>query len=201
MENQPTPYIDPGYNLWSYANRILCHCPKCDRQAIVAESRIYCLSCTYQERKSAGKLHGDVVGTPQQWCPHCATCGYRLLGIRLKTTASSKLPATKAVPCPSCHQQTNIDIKWDLDRHSGGAVDPVFGYTLWLQIPCSGHILWAYNQKHLLDLKSFIRSSFRDGRNRSKYSMVTRLPRWMIIAKNREVVLRCIEKLEARIDK
>ena len=53
MENQPTPYIDPGYNLWSYANRVLCHCPKCDRQAIVAESRIYCLSCTYQERKSA----------------------------------------------------------------------------------------------------------------------------------------------------
>ena len=201
MENQPTQSIDLGHNLWSYADRVLCYCPKCDRQAIVAEGRIYCLSCTYQERKSAGKLHGDVLGTPQQWCPHCATCGYRLLGIRLKATASNRLPATKAVNCPSCHQQTNVDIKWDLDRHSGGAVDPNFGCTLWLQIPCSGHILWAYNQKHLLDLKSFIGSSFRDGRNRSKYSMVTRLPRWMIIAKNRDVVLRCIEKLEARIDK
>jgi hypothetical protein len=200
MENHPTPYIDSGHNLWSYADRVLCHCPNCDQQSIVAEGRIYCLSCTYQERKSTGKLHGDVLGTPRQWQPHCSTCGYRLLGIRLKAKASGRLPQTKAVNCPACHQQTNVDLQWDIDRHSSGAIDPNFGCKLWLQIPCGGNILWAYNEKHLSDLKSFIGSSFRDGRNRSKYSMVTRLPRWMIIAKNRGVVVRCIEKLEARID-
>jgi hypothetical protein len=201
MENHPTPYIDPGHNLWSYTNHVLCHCPKCDCKAIIAESRIYCLSCTYQEWKSDGRLHGDVLGTPRQWSPHCSTCGYKLLGISLKVKASDRLPQTKSVTCPACHQQTDVDLKWDIDRHSSGAIDPNFGCKLWLQISCDGNILWAYNEKHLLDLKSFIGSSFRDGRNRAKYSMVTRLPRWMIIAKNRGVVMNCIEKLEDRINK
>jgi hypothetical protein len=197
MEHNSDRYINFGENLWSYADRVLCHCPKCDRQAIVAEGRICCLSCTYQEQKSEGKLHGNVLGTPRSWSPHCSTCGYRLLGIRLKAQAiSSQLPQTKSVTCPACKQQTDIDLQWNIDRHSSNAIDPNFGCELWLQISCCGSILWAYNERHLSDLKSYIGSSLRDGQHRRKWSMVTRLPRWMIIAKNRDAVLKCIDKLE-----
>jgi hypothetical protein len=196
MEHNSDRYINFGENLWSYADRVLCHCPKCDRQAIVAEGRICCLSCTYQEQKSEGKLHGDVLGTAKHWCPHCSTCGYRLLGIRLKAKASGKLPQTKAVLCPSCKQKTDVDIQWNIFRNSNNPIDPIFGFNLWLQIPCCGSILWAYNERHLSDLKSYIGSSLRDGQHRRNWSMVTRLPRWIIIAKNRDAVLKCIEKLE-----
>jgi hypothetical protein len=190
MEHNSDRYINFGENLWSYADRVLCHCPKCDRQAIVAEGRICCLSCTYQ-------LHGNVLGTPRSWSPHCSTCGYRLLGIRLKAQAiSSQLPQTKSVTCPACKQQTDIDLQWNIDRHSSNAIDPNFGCELWLQISCCGSILWAYNERHLSDLKSYIGSSLRDGQHRRKWSMATRLPRWMIIAKNRDAVLKCIDKLE-----
>ena len=193
-------YIVPGKNLRSYADRVLCHCPRCEQKAIISEGRICCLNCTYQQQKSAGKLYGDVIGTAQQWCPHCATCGYRLLEIGLKAKASSNLPKTKLVSCPSCKQENNIDIQWNIYHHSNAATDPIFGCALWLQIPCCGNILWAYNEKHVSDLKSFIGSSLRDGRNRCKWSMVTRLPRWMIVAKNRDAVMKCIEKLETKID-
>jgi hypothetical protein len=196
MEHNSDRYINSGESLWCYDDRVLCHCPKCDRQAIVSQGRIYCLSCTYQENKCEGKLHGNVVGTPRSGRPHCATCGYRLLGIRLKAKAiGNHLPQTKSVTCPACKQQTNIDLQWNIDRHSSNAVDPNFGFELWLQISCCGSILWAYNERHLSDLKSYIGSNLRDGRNRRGGSMISRLPRWMVIAKNRDAVMKCIDKL------
>jgi hypothetical protein len=200
MQHNSDRYINSGESLWCYADRVLCHCPKCERQAIVSKDRIYCLSCTYQEKKYEGKLHGNVLGTPRSWSPHCSTCGYRLFGIRLKAKAiGSQLPKTKSVTCPACKQQTKIDLQWNIDRHSSNAIDPSFGCELWLQIPCCGNILWAYNERHLSDLKSYIGSNLRDGRNRRGGSMISRLPRWMVIAKNRDAVLKCIDKLEDRI--
>jgi hypothetical protein len=199
MKHNSDQYINPGANLWSYADRVLCHCPKCDLQAIVAKGRICCLNCTYQEHKSAGKLHGDVLGTAKQWCPHCSTCGYRSLDIRLEAKASDRLPPTKLVICPACKQENNLDLQWSIYQYSSAAIDPSFGCALWLQIPCCGNVLWAYNDRHLSDLKSYIGSNLRDGQNRRKWSMVTRLPRWMIIAKNRDAVLNCIKKLEDRV--
>jgi hypothetical protein len=128
MQHNSDRYINSGESLWCYADRVLCHCPKCERQAIVSKDRIYCLSCTYQEKKYEGKLHGNVLGTPRSWSPHCSTCGYRLLGIRLKAKAiGSQLPKTKSVTCPACKQQTKIDLQWNIDRHSSNAIDPSFG--------------------------------------------------------------------------
>jgi hypothetical protein len=116
--------------------------------------------------------------------------------VQVKAKASSNLLQAKSVICPNCHQKTDIDLQWNICHNPNAPVDPTFGCKLWLQIPCCGSILWAYNERHLSDLKSYIESSLRNGRNRGKWGMITRLPRWMIIAKNRGAVLKCIEKLE-----
>lgn len=76
--------------------------------------------------------------------------------------------------------------------------DPCFGYLLWLRSETSKGIVWAYNMRHLTLLHSYIQAQVRERhrmvtwRNRSIFA---RLPRWMKSSKNRELVLRHLNKL------
>ncbi len=85
----------------------------------------------------------------------------------------------------------------------GAPVDAYFHYTLWLVTPCAGHTLWAYNLQHLSFLRAYVSSQLRDrplvapGMYRNKL-LESRLPKWMISAKNRSQVLGAIEKLERK---
>ncbi|PUB09449.1 hypothetical protein [Paenisporosarcina sp. OV554] len=79
----------------------------------------------------------------------------------------------------------------------GGAFDWYFGYPLLLQIPFREHTFWAYNLKHLQYLKSYIEAELRE--NHPYYlSVESRLPLWMKSAKNRDLILKAIIKLELK---
>ncbi len=88
----------------------------------------------------------------------------------------------------------------------GEPVDPYFHARVWLQIPCAGHVLWAYNEKHLDFLRSFVSSKLRrhqpgtgDPKEARNKILTSRLPRWMKVSKNRETVLTGIGRLESRL--
>ncbi len=85
-------------------------------------------------------------------------------------------------------------------------VDWIFHYPLWLQTDCCGQTLWAYNFDHLSFLESYIAAKLRIGIIASdskevsyrNSTLASRLPRWMIQAKNRDEVLKCIDKLKSQ---
>ena len=87
-------------------------------------------------------------------------------------------------------------------RPGGGPHDDYFHRPLWLQTPCAGHTVWAYNAQHLAELEAFIGARLREQvrdpvtgwKNRS---MVGRLPRWMKAARHRDDVLRGLARLRA----
>ena len=75
--------------------------------------------------------------------------------------------------------------------------DYYFGLPLLLQMPCPQGILWAYNQQHLQDLKTFIQADLRERtKNSGNGSLMSRLPLWIKSAKNRDMLLKMIEKME-----
>jgi transposase-like protein len=201
MDNQNSKhYIDPGTPLWQYTDRVFCRCPKCDQKAIISTTtehiRISCLSCTYQENRSADKLYNDVVGKARELCP---TCGYQWLEANIKAKATSQLKKTTSIDCPGCKQQAIIKLHWENDQdelYGNSPIDPFFGFPLWLQIECCNNVLWVYNEKHLADLQAYVAAKIRYRANRGKWSMITRLPQWIISAKNRETILKCLEKIE-----
>lgn len=63
--------------------------------------------------------------------------------------------------------------------------------------------LWALNLEHLSFLESYIEADRRTGLNKDdakrlrirNATLASRLPEWMIIAKHRTEVLKCIDKL------
>lgn len=84
----------------------------------------------------------------------------------------------------------------------GGPVDPFFQLPVWLQTDVGEHLLWAYNEAHLNLLEAHVKAKLRE-RNGFKYkveSIGAKLPRWMTSAKNREQVLKAIERLKNKLN-
>jgi hypothetical protein len=91
----------------------------------------------------------------------------------------------------------------------GAPVDCFFNLPLWLQIGCCGEILWAYNEPHLSLVENFVRADLREDsratvkpayywHNVSSLSM--KLPTWLKLAKNRDEILKAIERLRKTLE-
>jgi hypothetical protein len=85
----------------------------------------------------------------------------------------------------------------------GAPVDWYFHLPLWLQTPCCGETLWAYNAAHLAFLEDYVRATLREHargphgwRNQA---LANRLPKWMAEAKNRAEVLKGLEQLRQKL--
>lgn len=82
-------------------------------------------------------------------------------------------------------------------------VDWYFHIPLWLQTPCCGEVLWAYNEEHLAFLEAFVaakqRTSVRDEYGWSNRSLMNRLPLWVKQAKNCDEVLRGLGRLREKL--
>lgn len=84
-------------------------------------------------------------------------------------------------------------------RYTSGCSYP----TLWLQTDTRHGELWAYNLPHLDLIRRFVAADLRErapwydhGR---KMTLVARLPAWMKSAKNRDDVLRTVDRLRATV--
>ncbi|MEE3718420.1 hypothetical protein V2H45_16895 [Tumidithrix elongata RA019] len=142
---------------------------------------------------------------------HCPQCD------RLSTVMPFSESASEAAPLP----QTQTHKIFDRHRLSckycgyskdwqgnsvtiGGDRDWYFNLTLWLQIPCCGEILWAYNAEHLDFLENFVRAKLRERSPDPKLgwqnqSLASRLPNWLQSAKNRQQILHGIAKLREKL--
>ena len=81
----------------------------------------------------------------------------------------------------------------------GGALDWYFGLSLWLQTPCCGNLLWAYNARHLAFLENYVAAELRARIPYRNGSLASRLPQWIKRAHNRPELLRSIEQLKKKL--
>lgn len=82
-------------------------------------------------------------------------------------------------------------------------VDPFFKYDLFLQEDTKNGSLWVYNADQLSHLKAYTCAKLREKKEKDKYfdyylSFFHKLPAWVKSAKNREIVLNKIAKLEKK---
>jgi hypothetical protein len=128
-------------------------------------------------------------------CPRCGGCAR----VAAADSATMYLFAPRTLACAAC----GLSRSWEgdsLTRHAGrSAVDDHFELPLWIQAPCCGETLWAYNWRHLDLIESFVRAVHRERRPNaygwSNRSVVSRFPRWMKSAHNRVALLACIARL------
>ena len=141
-------------------------------------------------------------------CPRCSACA------RVRDRGPDADPRIRLV-CPACAYTRQRKRAGSVFVYSsspdvlpgavafGAAVDAFFRLPLWLQAPCCGETLWAYNARHLDYLEAYVGATLRE-RARGEHgwsnaSLASRLPRWMLAAGNRDGVLRCIRGLRERL--
>lgn len=127
------------------------------------------------------------------------------------------------VVCPSCSQKAICKLKQDLkkvelicsqcgyNKHSstvtniGGiqantvmAAHEYFNVALWLQVPFKNDHFFAYNDAHLEYLERYIGATLREHKNRTGFTLLEKLPKFYHDAKNREPLLKLIQKLKQK---
>ncbi|GAA3870078.1 hypothetical protein GCM10023084_23930 [Streptomyces lacrimifluminis] len=90
---------------------------------------------------------------------------------------------------------------------SGGtaapAHDPYFRIPVWLQTETRHGWLWAYNLEHLTHIRRFVAASLRERApwydTGQKMTLVARLPVWIKSARNRDEILRAVDRTQAML--
>lgn len=136
-------------------------------------------------------------------CPRCEQRAYvtPLVDGQPEAGAAPGIFAPRRCVCPSCgyiQEWRKIGVLF------GRAVDWYFELPLWLQTPCCGHTLWAYNADHLAYMEAYVRATLREeaphaslNRNRT---LASRLPDWIKHKENRAEVLKGLARLQRLLD-
>lgn len=82
---------------------------------------------------------------------------------------------------------------------TGSATDPYFRLPLLLQVRTRHGWLWALNREHLDLIADYVRTGLRERNDRpwpwtKNRTVISRLPRWIKEAKNRDEVLRAVQR-------
>ncbi len=131
---------------------------------------------------------------------HCPQCNMKSLVKYLE-------PTTDTVPrwrftCTHCGHNAIRTTRGNV----GQPVDPTFGFPLWLACNCCAETLWAYNEKHLEHIEAFVGATLRETffgtdppSGYANGSLASRYPKWMVIASNRDAILRGCKVLRAKL--
>lgn len=88
---------------------------------------------------------------------------------------------------------------------TGTDVDPWFGEPLWLRTTLNlggtGHVLWAYNLRHLTLLQGYVGATQRtkDRTPGMIHTLLNRLPTWIKEARHRDELLAAPARLRASV--
>ncbi|KRE02031.1 hypothetical protein M3582_07970 [Priestia megaterium] len=144
-------------------------------------------------------------------CPHCASCAKV---IALDDPSPYIANVRRRFICTACGVIKNKVIKANGYGQARVSYEPKANYEvilaenpcdwyfqlpLYLQIECSGNTLWALNLEHLNYIENYIEAELRESYP-YYLSVESRLPKWMKLAKNREDVLKAIQKLKVKLN-
>ena len=174
-------FTDSGQILEDFAEIMYVRCPKCQKCASV--TRI---------PSDEEKINADISRRFSSW---------RMEGFATTAGSYRRSFSPRKLSCLHCGYTKT----WE--GHARGAKGPCdwyFGLPLWLQTPCCGNILWAFNEEHLNFLEQYVAANHRvkyhvDGQMRN-HTMASRLPIWMKSAKNRQQVLKGIARLRRMLE-
>lgn len=108
------------------------------------------------------------------------------------------LHAPRRLSCFACgftrhHDGTALGI-------SRSGEDPCFGYPLWYRRETSKGRLWASHHSQLEEMRAYVAASNRDRSHMDTWrnqGYLTRLPGWVRSAKNREMVVKALDRMLA----
>jgi hypothetical protein len=122
----------------------------------------------------------------------CVACEKKAIA---KTNEETK---TARMFCVNCGYNKEVTTKIGKNGYLSIAANSWFEADLWLSAPFKNEQFWAYNAEHLSYLERYISADLREQHKRSHFTLLEKLPKFYHEAKNREGLLKIIEKLKGK---
>jgi len=135
-------------------------------------------------------------------CPRCAGFARVTLAPDVDGSPRPHWLADRRLVCPACALVRNWPAAGARRQIvTGTDVDPWFREPLWLRTDAAGHVLWAYNLRHLTLLESYVGATQRtkDRTPGTIHTLLNRLPTWMKEARHRDDLLAALARLRRSI--
>lgn len=155
-------FLDVGRTIYDFGRDFLVRCPRCQQCARV-------MRCAPSQPSYA--YRSDKLIEPRRCvCPRCA---YVEEWQKDEPSVGTVMDRYLSPSCRSAGRHRQIT--------TGDAVDWYFHLPLWLQTPCCGHVLWAYNAAHLAFLREYGQADLRERAPvpNTNTTLASRLPGWM----------------------
>lgn len=123
-------------------------------------------------------------------CPNCAEKAIA------KRNAEEK---TARLFCVHCGYNKEVSNAFGKNGLIVMAANGFFETYLWLTATFKNEVFWAYNAKHLEYLTRYIGAGLREHKDRMHFTLLEKLPKFYHDAKNREGLLKVIEKLRSKL--
>jgi transcription elongation factor Elf1 len=180
---------------FKYYESILVVCPDCGEDAVVKNEHSYkvaTLECRHCDLKKSGL---DLIVYKAIIKLNCPICGHH---IHNEQGNLKEKPKNVPVTCDECDSRFDIQPKFEKylnsnSREEGLIHDQVFGCPYYFQEDCKGKLFWARNRDHLLEMENYVSSDLR-ARLSYRMRMVERLPTFIKEAKNRDAILKILQK-------
>lgn len=195
-------FQDENKWLGSFGDIINIKCPQCGSQAMVKrtfESQLYyndkrvleCKNCYYSLKDVPLKYKAYVD----------AYCCNNEDKIKFESQLLNKRPDKIKLKCTVCNntkefkpkiEEVSFAFAWDCSV----VREVFFNAELWYQNGFGKGFFWAYNLEHINYLERYIKADLRERNNNGSYNgtMISRLPKFVKAAKNRERLLKIIKK-------
>ncbi len=200
-------FTQPAYPTVYFSEKILVKCPDCGSVGhIDTELGKYTIPFPHNHKSIFNcSSCGLKKETNEKWYGYCQgfvgrSCGFCGSQINYTSEPTKRPYESVTIKCQSCNREKDYELKWYRYKEEK-PTDPYFGLDLWLQTDIKDKILWVYNIDHLTYLKDYIASKLREDDGRHKYSMITNLPQWIKSAKNRDLILKKLDRLEKKLEK
>ncbi|MBF7090105.1 hypothetical protein IUY40_00930 [Flavobacterium sp. ALJ2] len=197
-------FQDENRFLGNFTNEILVKCPKCDsKSAVKRENKIgcecgRCYSAVFECKHCFYKLKEPVYRYIAYGKAHCNHCFEKY---EYESQLLKEKPEKYKAKCPHCNFQEEWkpktkEVLQNSKVNDGLVTDTWYNLPLWFQKEVDGELFWAYNQEHIDYLERYIGADLRERNSKINYSssLVSRLPKFVKEAKNREKLLKIIEK-------
>ncbi|MFH6994087.1 hypothetical protein [Flavobacterium sp. FlaQc-48] len=197
-------FQDENKFLGSFANEILVKCPKCDSKSVVKKEPVaeckcgYCQTKVFECKHCYYKLEKPVYQYIAYGNPYCNNCYEQY---EFESQLLKERPEKYKAKCPNCNFQEDWKPKvkkvlQNLEVKDGLVKEQYYNFPLWFQKEFNGNIFWAYNYDHIHYLERYIQAGLRERNSKVNYnsSLVSCLPQFIKEAKNREKLLKILEK-------
>lgn len=200
-------FNQPAYATVHFSERIWVKCPKCKGIGLVKtelgrynipepsgyKTKFECKNCNFQ-RIDNEEWYGYCQATVYQACGFCGS------KISFTSEPTEELYKKAKIKCDTCNKEKEYELKWYRYKKDK-ATDPFFGFDLWMQTSIKSNTIWLYNLEHLNYLRDYVGAKLREDDGRHKYSIITNLPQWIKSAKNRDIIVKRLNRLEMELKK